>query len=54
MTDGTVVEVAANIGRPEEAAGALRAGADGVGLFRTEFLFMARDAMPDEDEQAAA
>ena len=54
MTDGTVVEVAANIGRPEEAGDALRAGADGVGLFRTEFLFMARDAMPDEEEQASA
>ncbi len=52
--DGVPIEVAANIGRPDEAAGALEAGADGVGLFRTEFLFMGRDTMPDEDEQAEA
>jgi len=52
--DGVTVEVAANITRPEEAAAAAAAGADGVGLFRTEFLFMGRDAPPDEDEQAAA
>ncbi len=52
--DGATIEVAANIGTPAEAAGAVAAGADGVGLFRTEFLFMGRDAMPDEDEQTAA
>ena len=52
--DGVSIEVAANIGHPDEAAGALAAGADGVGLFRTEFLFMGRDAMPTEDEQAEA
>lgn len=52
--DGVLIEVAANIGRPEEAGPALAAGADGVGLFRTEFLFMGRDEMPTEDEQAEA
>jgi phosphoenolpyruvate-protein phosphotransferase/dihydroxyacetone kinase phosphotransfer subunit len=52
--DGVSVEVAANIGRVEEVAAAVAAGCDGVGLFRTEFLFMGRDAMPDEDEQEAA
>ena len=52
--DGLAVEVALNIGRPEEVAAGVAAGADGVGLFRTEFLFMGRDTMPDEDEQTAA
>jgi phosphotransferase system enzyme I (PtsI) len=48
---GRRVEVAANIGSPDEAAGALAWGAEGVGLFRTEFLFMARDELPSEEEQ---
>jgi phosphocarrier protein FPr len=52
--DGLPIEVAANVGSPEDVAAAVEAGADGVGLFRTEFLFMARDAMPSEDEQEAA
>jgi phosphocarrier protein FPr len=52
--DGTPIEVSANIGSPEEAAAAVAAGADGVGLFRTEFLFMGRPSMPDEVEQEAA
>jgi phosphocarrier protein FPr len=52
--DGVVVEVAANIGTPEDVAAAMAAGCDGVGLFRTEFLFMGRERMPDEDEQEAA
>lgn len=52
--DGVRVEVAANIGGPKEVAAAVAAGAEGVGLFRTEFLFMGRDEMPDEDEQEAA
>ncbi|HTG48532.1 MAG TPA: phosphoenolpyruvate--protein phosphotransferase [Actinomycetota bacterium] len=52
--DGERIEVAANIGRPEDVAAAVAAGCDGVGLFRTEFLFMAREVMPDEDEQEAA
>lgn len=51
--DGVAVEVSANVGGPGEIAEALANGADGVGLFRTEFLFMGRDRMPDEDEQAA-
>jgi phosphocarrier protein FPr len=52
--DGIVVEVAANVGSPREVAGAVAAGADGVGLFRTEFLFMDRPSLPDEAEQEAA
>ncbi len=52
--DGTGIEVAANIGTPAEAVAAAAAGCDGVGLFRTEFLFLGRDRMPDEDEQEAA
>jgi phosphoenolpyruvate-protein phosphotransferase/dihydroxyacetone kinase phosphotransfer subunit len=49
--DGERIEVAANIGGPQDAAAAVAAGCDGVGLFRTEFLFMDRTTMPDEDEQ---
>ena len=52
--DGRRVHLLANIGRPEEAEAALRAGAEGVGLFRTEFLFLGRLRPPTEDEQAAA
>ncbi len=52
--DGEPIEVSANVGTPDEVAPAVAAGADGVGLFRTEFLFMDRDAMPTEDEQEAA
>jgi phosphocarrier protein FPr len=52
--DGEAIEVAANVGTPAEIPAAVEAGADGVGLFRTEFLFIGRDAMPDEDEQEAA
>lgn len=52
--DGVTVEVAANIAAPDEAAAAAAAGADGVGLFRSEFLYMNRDAAPSEDEQEAA
>ncbi len=54
MRDGHRVEVAANIAAPEEAAAAVQAGAEGVGLMRTEFLFLGRDAPPDEDEQYEA
>ncbi len=53
-TDGQRVEVAANIAAPDDAGPAVAAGADGVGLFRSEFLFMNRDAAPDETEQEAA
>ena len=52
--DGVPIEVAANVGSPEEIAAAVEAGCDGVGLFRTEFLFMERGQMPSEDEQEAA
>lgn len=48
---GKRVEVAANIGSLEDAQRALEQGADGVGLFRTEFLFLDRTAPPDEEEQ---
>lgn len=51
---GAVIDVAANIGTADDVAAAVAAGCDGVGLFRTEFLFMGRDAMPSEEEQAAA
>lgn len=49
--DGRIVELAANIGSPKDVAGALKNGAEGVGLFRTEFLYMDRDSMPTEEEQ---
>jgi len=52
--DGTDIEIAANLGTPVEAAPAVDKGADGVGLFRTEFLFQDRSAPPDEDEQFEA
>jgi phosphoenolpyruvate-protein phosphotransferase len=52
--DGVEVTLLANIGGPDEATGAVALGAAGVGLFRTEFLFLERAAPPSEDEQAAA
>ncbi|WP_127956431.1 phosphoenolpyruvate-protein phosphotransferase PtsI [Serratia microhaemolytica] len=52
--DGHQVEVCANIGTVRDVAGAERNGAEGVGLYRTEFLFMDRDSLPTEDEQFAA
>ncbi|MVP00829.1 phosphoenolpyruvate--protein phosphotransferase [Paenibacillus lutrae] len=52
--DGTRVELAANIGAAAEAEAALRLGADGVGLFRTEFLFMHAKELPGEQEQYRA
>lgn len=48
------VELAANIGSPADVAGALANGAEGVGLFRTEFLYMGRDDFPTEEEQYLA
>jgi phosphocarrier protein FPr len=50
-TDGRRVLVVANVSQPGEAATAVDAGAEGVGLLRTEFLFLGRDAPPDEEEQ---
>ena len=44
----------ANIGTVKDTEGAIRNGAEGVGLYRTEFLFMDRDALPTEDEQFKA
>jgi phosphocarrier protein FPr len=52
--DGLEVTLLANIGTPTEAAPARALGARGVGLFRTEFLFLERSTPPTEDEQAAA
>ena len=49
--DDVDIEVAANIGTAAELDGAVAQGADGIGLFRTEFLFLDRDSPPDEDEQ---
>lgn len=48
---GKRVEVAGNIGKPEDVHQILENGGDGVGLFRTEFLYMDRDDMPEEEEQ---
>ncbi len=53
-TDGYRVEVAANINRAAEAPHAVAAGAEGVGLMRTEFLFLGRDSAPTEEEQFEA
>jgi len=52
--DGRRIEVFANLGSDAEAEAAMEAGAEGVGLFRTEFLFMERAEPPDEEEQYAA
>ncbi|MGT2471812.1 phosphoenolpyruvate--protein phosphotransferase [Paraburkholderia terrae] len=51
--DGHRIEVVANIRNAQEARDAVAAGAEGVGLLRSEFLFDARDTAPSEDEQAA-
>lgn len=48
---GRRIEVSANLGSVKDAEDALEQGAEGVGLFRTEFLFMERDELPTEDEQ---
>src|SRR5215217_7122802 len=53
-SEGRRIEVAANLGSASEAEDALEWGAEGVGLFRTEFLFMERDDLPSEDEQYRA
>jgi phosphoenolpyruvate-protein phosphotransferase (PTS system enzyme I) len=52
--DGRLLTLAANIGSPDDLPGALEVGAEGVGLFRTEFLFAGRSDMPSEDEQRQA
>ena len=52
--DDVSIELHANIELPDDCAFANEVGATGIGLFRTEFLFMTRDSMPDEDEQFEA
>ena len=52
--DGVRIETAANIGRPEDIDRVLSYDAEGIGLFRTEFLFMDRTSMPAEEEQFEA
>lgn len=49
--DGIRVEIAANIGGPEDLEAVLKNTAEGIGLFRTEFLFMDRPSLPDEEAQ---
>lgn len=49
--DGKMIELAANIGSAADVENALTYGAEGVGLFRTEFLYMNRDDLPDEETQ---
>lgn len=53
-TDGRQIEIVANIGTPRDSVSLLEKGAEGVGLFRTELLFMDRDTAPTEDEQYEA
>ncbi|MFG5407186.1 phosphoenolpyruvate--protein phosphotransferase [Piscinibacter sakaiensis] len=50
-TDGHTLEIAANVNRADQVPRALEQGAEGVGLMRTEFLFLERDHVPGEDEQ---
>lgn len=52
--DDVRVELVANIGNPQDAVGAVKNGAEGVGLYRTEFLYMGRNSLPTEDEQFQA
>lgn len=52
--DGVTVELAANIGKPEDVDKVLQYDGEGIGLFRTEFLFMDRSCMPTEEEQFEA
>ncbi|MBM7647315.1 phosphotransferase system enzyme I (PtsI) [Bacillus ectoiniformans] len=49
--DGYHVELAANIGTPKDLKGVINNGGEGIGLYRTEFLYMGRDQLPTEDEQ---
>lgn len=52
--DGHHVEIAANIGTPKDLKGVVENGGEGVGLYRTEFLYMDRDQLPTEEEQYTA
>ncbi|MFD2655452.1 phosphoenolpyruvate--protein phosphotransferase [Gracilibacillus thailandensis] len=49
--DGTHVELVANIGTPNDVEGIINNGGEGVGLYRTEFLYMGKNELPTEDEQ---
>ncbi|MES2171508.1 MAG: phosphoenolpyruvate--protein phosphotransferase [Actinomycetota bacterium] len=53
LKDGTKVPLLANLGSPKEAAAAVKLGAEGVGLFRTEFLFLDSTTAPTVDDQRA-
>lgn len=53
-SDGHHVELAANIGTPNDVEGVLANGAEGIGLYRTEFLYMGRNELPTEEEQFEA
>jgi len=52
--DGVHVELGANIGNPNDLEGVVNNGAEAIGLYRTEFLYMGRDRLPSEDEQFEA
>ncbi|WP_088006908.1 phosphoenolpyruvate--protein phosphotransferase [Indiicoccus explosivorum] len=52
--DGRHVELAANIGNPTDVQGVIANGGEGIGLYRTEFLYMGRDSFPTEEEQLEA
>jgi phosphotransferase system enzyme I (PtsI) len=52
--DGKAIEIVANVGNPDDTQQALDHGAEGIGLLRTEFLYMERPSAPDEEEQLAA
>ena len=54
MRDGAEVTLRANVGNAEEAVESQKKGASGIGLFRSEFLFIGRDSLPDEEEQYEA
>ena len=54
LCDGTHVVLSANIEQSDDMAQALASGAEGVGLFRTEFLYFNRDDLPGEEEQFVA
>lgn len=53
-SDGEQVELVANIGTPEDVTGVMNNGGEGVGLYRTEFLYMGKSDLPSEDEQYEA
>lgn len=52
--DGHTVKIVGNIGSPEDIQGVIQNGGQGIGLYRTEFLYMNRDALPSEEEQFSA